>query len=905
MKKLIYIFLILLGFTSCMKEDKGTMEPEATDKVDIVFGVNLPEPLINTKVMADKPQVQNLKVAVFGGSGYLKEYVEATPVDLATTNETRYNYKVSLSLTDSHIKVHFIANGPATLPFKYEDEVMSLLMTEGNQDAYWQRIELPNGITAQKDEDGAYIKGADNKYIVTNESKAYFQNIPLIRNFAKIQVTADDPSTSNFALESYALVNVPNSGSVAAYNRTTSSFIMDYHTKTFAQIKAQYPGNLPATATINKTIPAASAFSANPVYMYERPIPTSDATFLLVYGTYTPTNKKCYYRIELQDADGYYAIYRNFLYTVNIKGILREGADNPTDAANSSGSGDISTDQKAENLTDVSDGIARIFVQYTDTTVVGNAVTVTLKYMFLPDATKTTTANGAVSGGVGVDIAKHEVGSTGAVIDGEITRGSSDEDGWRTLSFTTTNAGEVTKTESIKITGHYMNGSVASKLFRIVNFHLMSLQPLDVICNPHDLLKGKGEKVDVLIKIPKDLPRSLFPLQLKIESDENSITPDNDNLPVTPGKSIKDGTTASYQFIKTVEYDDYLALQEASSDEWVTITTHFKTTKESSDCNVYVANKYFITDHDNFMTYTMHSFKNLNFDNNSQMSPEMPVVFSFETESDIPSKITIKLNGLKPATGSPLIPVTGVANTYEYNTIGSNLISLNLLTSTDEGVYGAEISASHYYTASIGNLSYDNPRFTSTAAAGRNKPINFAFGYVNDIIEPVTFTLSNLKPQPSDTRFEEVGDGVWTFTPNNSEVDQSITFLTESWDNVSLSMSGTSYNSSSANSNAAATMNIEANSIVFDSDDYNRYLASTPMRMYDTRTYTEFNTNNNRRNNSSFTITRADLNDNYTVYFRLSYYNLYSGAISVYDLDEATTSSRYTVNMNNTSAPSL
>ena len=150
MKKLIYIFLILLGFTSCMKDDKVTLEPEATDKVDIVFGVNLPEPIINTKVMADQPQVQNLRVAVFGGSGYLKEYVEAEPLEEATTNTTRYNYKVSLSLTDSHIKVHFIANGPATLPFKYEDEVMSALLTEYPNDAYWQRIELPNGITAQK-----------------------------------------------------------------------------------------------------------------------------------------------------------------------------------------------------------------------------------------------------------------------------------------------------------------------------------------------------------------------------------------------------------------------------------------------------------------------------------------------------------------------------------------------------------------------------------------------------------------------------------------------------------------------------------------------------------------------------------------------------------------------------------
>ena len=108
--------------------------------------------------MADQPQVQNLRVAVFGGSGFLKEYVQAEPVQLATTNNTRYNYKVRLSLSDSHLKVHCIANGPQTLPFKYEDEVMSVQTVSGDQDAYWQKIELPNGITAKKDEDGVYIK---------------------------------------------------------------------------------------------------------------------------------------------------------------------------------------------------------------------------------------------------------------------------------------------------------------------------------------------------------------------------------------------------------------------------------------------------------------------------------------------------------------------------------------------------------------------------------------------------------------------------------------------------------------------------------------------------------------------------------------------------------------------------
>lgn len=897
MKKLIYIFLILLGFTSCMRDDKVTMEPDASDKVDIVFAVNLPEPIINTKVMADQPQVQNLRVAVFGGSGYLKEYVEATPIDKATANTTRYNYKVSLSLTDSHIKVHFIANGPEILPFKYEDEVMSALLTEYPNDAYWQRIELPNGITAQKNQDGEYIK-VDGKYVITEESLSHFLEIPLIRNFAKIEVTADPASTSNFELTSYALVNTPNQGSIAAYERSASKFISGYENLDFAQVKEQYHGNLPATATLNKTIPAAAAFSSDPVYMYERPIPTEDATFLLVYGRYTPTNKMCYYRIELQDANGYYAIYRNFKYTVNIKGILREGASNPTDAANSAGSGDISTDQKAENLTDVSDGVARIFVEYTEKTLVGQG-TVTLKFKFLPDASVDTPHNEDVTVTVG------DPGASGAVINGSVTIASSDDgDGWRQLSFTSTEPGDVTKTQTIKVTGNYGSGS---RLFRNITYKLMKIQDMIVVCDPSEVEKGKGEKVDVLIKIPKDLPRSIFPLQLQIESSALSLTPDNDNLPVQPGKSIINGTTSSYQFIKTLSYDDYLAYQAASTDEWVVVPTHFKTTKESSDCDVYVANQYFHTNHGSFSTYTMKTFTNLRFSNTGLTDPDQPVTFSFNmVAGDIPEKVIIKLTGLKPGAGSTLIQVG--TNTYEYSTLGSNIANINLLTSDDEGVYGAEISAPHYYTASIGNLSYTNPRFTSTAAAGRNKPINFAFGYVNGVVEPVTFTLTNLKPQSTDARFTEIGGGEWLFTPQGSDLNQTITFLTETWDNVSVSMSGPSYNTPSpVTSNAAATMTIEANSLIFRYNDYYDFANQTNMRMYDTRTgsYTTFSTNNNSYNSAAITITRAYLNSNFDVYFRWGRNDYYSTAISVYELDEATTGSRMTIYLNNDSAPSL
>ncbi|MBQ3381874.1 MAG: hypothetical protein IJG54_00860 [Bacteroidales bacterium] len=893
MKKLIYIFLILLGFTSCMKNDRVTKEPDATDKVDIVFGVDLPE--THTKVMADDPQVQNLRVAVFGGSGYLKEYVQATPIDLATENSTRYYYKVRLSLSDSYLKVHFIANGPQTLPFKYEDEVMSVQTVSGNQDAYWQKIELPNGITAKKDDEGVYIK-VNGEYVVSDETKARFQDIPLVRNFAKIVVQSE---TDDFQLLSYALVNKPSMGSIAAYNKKTNAFVMNYQDSTMTQLKSWYPGNIPAAATIDKTIPAASAFSANPVYMYERPIPTEDATFLIVYGKYKD-GLNYYYRIELQDADGYYAIYRNWVYTVKIKGILRAGSATPTDAANSAGSGDVSTDQKAENLTDVSDGVARIYVEYTEKTLVG-AGTVTLKFKFLPDASSDTPANNQVTVTVG------DPGASGAVIDGSITVATSDDgQGWRQLSFTSTAPGDVLKTQTIRVTGTY--GNPQAKLFRNVTYKLMSIQDMVVVCDPHDLLKGKGEKVDVLIKIPKDLPRSIFPLQLKIESSALSITPDNDNLPVYPGETFVEGKTgASYYFIKTLDYDDYLALQEASTDEWVTVTTHFKTSKESSDCSVYVANEYFHTAHDSFITYTIKDFTNLAFDNYSQSAADMPVRFSFNmVATDIPEKVVLKLVGLKPGEGSGLVQIA--TNTYEYSTSGSTA-SIPLLTSSDDGYYRVDISAAHYNDAYLDNLlEYINPRFTiTTVPFGVGQTVPFAFSYVYGAVEPVTFTLSNLTPTSGDTRFTSLGGDKWLFTPNNTAQAQTINFVTTKFaSSVAVSsMEGNQYTPAGPfNLPGILSMSIETRSLEFSGDNYpgngtsvTLYSSSgTALATFSVTRYYDWGW---VYTNPNFEVDLTQIGDSQNVYFQYRTNNnrtYRSNTYTLTQLNDATTGSPFTIN---------
>lgn len=865
-----------------MKNDRVLEEDteENGKKVELVFGVKLPE-MPETKVMADNPQVTTLHVAVFGGSGFLKEYVQAEPLSGATTNGDEYSYKVRLSLSDSHLKVHFIANGPSTLPFRYEDEVMSALSTSNPQDAYWQKIELPNGITAQKNPDGTYIK-VNGEYQVTNETKAYFQHIPLIRNFAKIEVITDaDCEANDFHLISYAVVNKPTKGSIAPYNSGAGSFITDYKDKTYAQLKASYPGNIPADATMDTDIPAPSAFSNAPFYMYERPVPTENPTYILVYGTYKRSNpqKNCYYRLELMDNEGYYAIYRNFRYQVIITSIKREGSDTPEDAVNAAGSGDVSTDTKTENLSDISDGRARLYVEYMEKTIIGGGGTVTLKYKFIPDVNST--SPNPQSNGDDVVITPGAAGSSGAVINGAVTKAASDDsDGWRTLSFTAATASNLTKTQTLNIQGNYTYQGVAHRLFRNVTFKLLETQNLTVVCNPSELEHGAGKLVDVLIKLPKDLPRSFFPMKLHIEVEKLSLTPYNDNLPVYPGKSLVDGTTNTYYFVKELTYDDYLALQDASTDDKVTVTTHFKTTKDASDSQVYVTAQYFNTNHGGFTTYTMKDFTDLKFSNYVQTEPNEPVTFEFDMNgSDVPSTVTLTLTGLKPdpssATGATLVQI-GSSNSYTWTPSGSSA-SIGLLTTTDGGYYKVELSANHYNNAALDNLqSYSNPRFTNTVTAGPNKTVTFAYSYPNAAsVQPVTFTLSGLKPRDTDTQFQDLGGGKWLYTPSSATAAQTVTFVTSGWNSqVSVSMSGDSYYDA-----GPVTMNTRL-TVVTGAIDFSfggNGAASGPQRSTTVTVYTTTgtpiasftlnNSNQNRRNGAQFEVDLSNISDNENVYF--------------------------------------
>lgn len=440
-----YIFLAFLVsvLTSCIPElpdlhtDDGDLEYPAEGKALIEMSVEVPnQGMASTKAMGDLPDITSFRVVVFGSSGFLKESVDVDPDDfepaLTNGNSTLYKLHVHLSVTDSkNLRINVIANCNRTLPWKNEDVVLNQsAYTTGNQDAYWCRFTLPNGIALKKEysettQSMEYVKDGDY-YTVTDEVTAAFTGLPMLRNFAKVSVESTTPQLVLNTETTMAVINRPDRGSVAPYNAPEATFIDNYKDYTYDNLRSIYDGFAPESMQLIDSDPSTVTFVpcvktngtvTGGEFIFERPKPgTGDApSYLIVHGTYyplksginktdLPANWKtveaetpgtyidrnagtdCYYKIDFSDDDGYYAILRNFRYHIRITNVSKAGAGTPAEAGSTGGSSDISSAAEAVGLTDISDGYGRIAVSYVEMTIVQAHPVLELKYKFIPNA---------------------------------------------------------------------------------------------------------------------------------------------------------------------------------------------------------------------------------------------------------------------------------------------------------------------------------------------------------------------------------------------------------------------------------------------------------------------------------------------------------------------------------------
>lgn len=608
MKKYIYILsAILLSAIACTAEKESVTPEEANmeGKVTYIMKVTLPESIVATRATwtsagedAYKPVLRNIYVATFGTSHYLNDYTRAVRCDKdgknlsqdwsSIVNGQTFYFKVTLVATQSKRTVHVIGNGPDQIDFNaYESEIMTKLTTNDKVGGYWQYFELANGTA---DADGS----------TTDEATAAFSDVRLMRNFAKVNLTIDTDKVKNFQLTGFNVYNTPKSGSYAIWKKVkgktmadSTVFVTDYASKNFETLLVDADlrnGSLADTTTMDMTEPTTTeTYNPSIKYLYERPDRDGDRPYIIIKGKYKEEGKEfdtadTYYRIDFVDRDGnYLPILRNFEYTIKLTSVAKRGKTNPQECVASNSN--VSSLTETESLTDLADGVSRIYVQWLNKAYLESATKVAFKYKYLRDAAndsdsypatfqiltgadqtnpaswENVTASSFTNGSYALEAITIKNG-TGNNNYGWVDGGVTGDDGWKTIYFdlntpSTTNQLSTT----FRVIGTTADGQ---KLYRQITIFLLPQQKFKSVSwktyGSFSATNEEQNKVDVTIELPAGLPSSVFPLNLIFEDSARRLNPAGTDMPVTSvtaGESITERNSNTYQFEKTIFYSEY------------------------------------------------------------------------------------------------------------------------------------------------------------------------------------------------------------------------------------------------------------------------------------------------------------------------------------------------------------
>ncbi len=707
---------------ACNKEiiPNAPIEVTEGEEVTLSMSVSVPGMEVATRALGEYGYTDgahpSLWVVVFDQQGYLVETAKAYDpeyTDISEDHKTTTQFSVDLHATPEPCIIHYLLNysddDNLDLSYGHETSVIGALNVE-NKDVYWQRKSLPGGINDNVD------------YVAAN-----FTQIPLVRNFAKITVTE---SADNFTLTGFYVLNVPKSGTVAPLSN--GAFVNYQPTVPTGQTlygvltSGGYLGNMPDGVEFSNTAaPAADAFKTDAVYLYENTY-SQNATLvptILIKGRFGTDTDDTYYKADLltnnlaTGLQDYAHILRNFHYVLNIKSVVASGKSDPQGAIAAAANNNLSGSVEIKDLTNVTNGQAGIYVSFTDTTLVSSNPIV-LKYKFVPDITTPAETN---NGRVTVVAPAGNVLASEAVTGSDITSGS--WNGWRTLTIRPKELPNSTQEQTIVLYDQ------ATLLRREVLIRLRPKLIMEVECVPESVASVPGTPVVVNIKIPQGLNKALFPLEFAIESNTSAanntslkqyISPAmSENTSVRTGETIVTETNTngtlkyagakSYQYIKTLSYEDYVKLSVSGTQ--VVLPVYFVTNTAASASTVYVSNMYFRDASDTFDNVNAtYAFSDLAFDGHVPLGSDQDVKLKFNMNSaSYNTPVTITLIGLKRADGTTQFTLTPDDADVE----------LNLKTTKESGTVAVLLAAENYAGAILAAVQKD--RITIAQSA----PISF------------------------------------------------------------------------------------------------------------------------------------------------------------------------------------
>ena len=148
--------------------------------------------------------------------------------------------------------------------------------------------------------------------------------------------------------------------------------------------------------------------------------------------------------------------------------------------------------------------------------------------------------------------------------DAAVTGFSAPGDGTITVTLGSTDATSI-KRSIIRVSGRIGNPGVSNThryLYREITVTLMEKQPLSVTVTATEGKTGVDKAVDFAVELPAGLSASVFPIQLRIEAEQNSLCAYSPDLPASTGPSVFTNKTGenTYFFVYTINFSDYRTL---------------------------------------------------------------------------------------------------------------------------------------------------------------------------------------------------------------------------------------------------------------------------------------------------------------------------------------------------------
>jgi len=361
---------------------------------------------------------------------------------------------------------------------------------------------------------------------------------------------------------------------------------------------------------MNFTVPAEGALAStpgNPLFLYERSLnsitSSEKPTCILMRAKFQNDSEFSYYRLDLMDdkvEGGYFPIYRNFLYEVKVHMVGNRGAKTPAEAMNRDSGGNVSFTPEAKSLTDISDGISRLNVEYVEKNFTSGGKK-TLRVQYIPDVSTGTVNNDGVS----IRIKNQGLALKEGTTITELSTSSTT--GYKYYQFELNGQDENDDLVSV-LEVKADNGSTTNKsvLYRDITLRVLKKMDMTLDLVPNKL-DANTKKTVLKIILPDGLPSSIFPLEFHIEDINHTLTPTQKDgngktitVPVKTASSLADGTTNSFYYIRTVNESEYNTNH--------TISTEFEEVTSPSATTVYVANEYFTTKTKNLLNDGMYVY---------------------------------------------------------------------------------------------------------------------------------------------------------------------------------------------------------------------------------------------------------------------------------------------------------